>query len=148
MTTVIRTAGSRSTRIFLIAAATLLAGLIVAFPTPARADGGHGRGHGYERRHSYGHVHGDGYGPVHGYGHVGFAPVPRSVVVGGDVALPHLAFGIHFGSVAGVPMGGLYTSPVFVAPAPYPYVAVAVPSPYYGPGVYYRGRHCFHGDHD
>ena len=195
MTTATRTRGTRSTRIILIAAATLAAGLVV-FPAPARADGGHGRGHGNEHGRSNGHAHGDGYGPARGY--AGFPTVPRSIVVGqrgyyqpyysgrvyyaphhhyhaayrfpvyvggsvvyepyyycgdslfvdGAVALPHLAFGIRFGSPGGVSIGGFYSSPAYVAPAPYPYVAPAVPPPYYGPDVYYRGRHCFRGDGD
>jgi hypothetical protein len=76
-----------------------------------------------------------------------------SLFVGGAVALPHLAFGINFGSPGGVSFGGFYSSPGYVAPAPYPYVAYTTPvypapAPYYGPDVYYRGRHCEHGDGD
>ena len=71
-----------------------------------------------------------------------------SLFVGGAVALPHLAFGINFGSPHGVSIGGFYSSPGYIAPAPYPYVASVVPPPYYGPDVYYRGRHCFRGDYD
>jgi hypothetical protein len=211
MTTVTRTAGMRFTRIILIAAATLMAGLVV-FPAPARADGGHGRGHGNEHGRSNGNGrssgngHGDGYGyysgrsngPAHGY--AGFPTVPRSIVVGqrgyyqpyysgrvyyaphhhyhaayrfpvyvggsvvdhsysycgdslfvvGGVALPHLAFGINFGSPHGVSIGGFYSSPGYVAPAPYPYAAYPAPPPDYGPDVYYRGRHCDrgYGDYD
>ena len=199
MTTATRTTGRRSTRIILIAAATLAAGLVV-FPAPARADGG--RGHGNEHGHSNGRGHGNGHydgysnGPAHG--DAGFPTVPRSIVVeqrgyyqpyysgrvyygphhhyhaayrfpvyvggsvvyqpyyycgdslfvGGAVALPHLAFGIRFGSPGGVSIGGFYSSPAYVAPAPYPYVAAVVPPPWYGPDVYYRGRHCFRGDGD
>ena len=194
MTTVTRTAGTRCTRIILIVAATLAAGLVV-FPAPARADG-HGRGHGGEHGHSNGHGHGDGYGPAHGY--AGFPTVPRSIVVGqrgyyqpyysgrvyyaphhhyhvayrfpvyvggsvvyqpyyycgdslfvgGAVALPHLAFGINFGSPHGVSIGGFYSNPGYIARAPYPYVVSVVPPYYYEPDAYYRGRHCFHGDDD
>lgn len=76
-----------------------------------------------------------------------------SLFVGGAVALPHLAVGINFGSPGGVSFGGFYSSPGYVAPAPYPYAAnpapaYRVPPPYYGPDVYDRGRHCDHGDGD
>ena len=71
-----------------------------------------------------------------------------SLFVGGAVTLPHLAFGINFGSPGGVSMGGFYSSPAYVAPAPYPYVAYPGAPPYYGADVYYRGRHCDHGDDD
>jgi hypothetical protein len=71
-----------------------------------------------------------------------------SLFVGGAVALPHLAFGINFGSPGGVSMGGFYSSPAYVAPAPYPFAGYPAPPSYYGGDVYYRGRHCEHGDGD
>jgi len=163
MTTVTRTAGRRYTRIILIVTAALAAGLF-AFPAPASADGGHGHGHGNWHGQSNGHDHGNGHyhgnGPARGYG--AYPTVPRSIVIGprgyyqpyydGRVYYaPRLAFGLNFGSPGGVSFGGFYSSPGYVAPAPYPYVvypapAYPVPPPYYGPDVYYRGRHCDHGD--
>jgi hypothetical protein len=106
------------------------------------------------------------YGPHHHYHsyynfpvYVGGSMVYRpyyycgdSLFMNGAVTLPHLAFGINFGSPGGVSLGGFYTSPSYVAPAPYPYVAYTVPPPYPVPApydggeVWYRGRHCEHGE--
>jgi hypothetical protein len=153
----------RFTRIVLIATAALAAGLF-AFPAPASADGGHGHGHGngHGNGHGESNGHSHSYGPAHGYG--AYPTVPRSIVVGhrgyyqpyhnGRVYYaPHLAFGINFGSPGGASFGGFYSSPGYAAPAPYPYVAYPAPAyriapPYYGPDVYYRGRHCDHGNGD
>jgi hypothetical protein len=148
MTTATRTAGTRFTRIILIATATLAAGLF-ALAEPARADGGHG----------HGNEHGHGNGNGHGRGYAVYPVIPRPIVVtprvyrppyysGRAYYAPHLAFGINFGSPGGVSIGGFYSSPAYVAPAPYPYVVYQAPPPYYGPDVYYRGRHCERGDGD
>src|SRR5262245_3411407 len=195
MTTVSRNAGTRFTRIILITAAALAAG-VFAFPAPALADGG-GHGHGYGHGNGHGHAYGHSNGPAHGY--AGYPTVPRTIVVAqrgyyqpyyggrvyygphhhyhayyrfpvyvdgvvayrpyyycndalfvsGGAVLPHLAFGINFGSPGGVAISGFYASPGYVAPAPYPYVAYPVPPPpYYEGEVYYRGTHCHHGDGD
>jgi hypothetical protein len=157
MTTVTRITGTRFTRIILIATAALAAGLF-AFPAAARADGEHGHGNG--RGHGYGHSEGHWNGPARGYSVYPVAPRPVFVAprayyrpyysqpyYGGHVYYPpRVAFGINFGSPGGVSFGGYYASPGYIAPAPYPYVATPVPPPYYGPDVYYRGRHCDRGE--
>lgn len=132
-----------------------------AYPIVPRTIAGHG---GYYQPYYGGRVY---YGPHHHYhayynfpvyvgGAVAYRPYyycGDSLFINGAVALPHLAFGINFGSPGGVAVSGFYGSPGYVAPAPYPYAAYysapapyPVPPPYYGGEVWYRGRHCEHGE--
>jgi hypothetical protein len=189
MNTISRTPRTRTTRILLIVAAVLAAGLF-ALPSPALADG-HGHGKGTRSGHvdrgrgprgpvaaypavprvirvdqrAYYQPYYSGrtwYAPHHHYhtvyrfpvwvgGSVVYRPYDycgNSVFVSGAVTLPHLAFGINFGSPGGVSIGGYYASPGF-APSPYPYVVTPVVPPYFGGAFVYAPRaHGCDGDCD